>query len=63
MVCARKMPVTSLDQLGTAAAASMPGDCIVLATATTSAAPIAVNRAGTASERITIMAETVGGVT
>jgi hypothetical protein len=62
--CARKVPVSSLAQLGTAIGAAMPGDCIVLANGSyASTGTISVNRAGTADKRITITAETIGGVT
>jgi hypothetical protein len=62
--CARKVPVSSLAQLGTAIGAAMPGDCLVLANGSyASTGTISVNRAGTADKRITITAETIGGVT
>jgi hypothetical protein len=58
------VPVSGLPQLGTAIAAAMPGDCIVLANGSyDSPGTISVNRAGTAAARITITAETIGGVT
>jgi hypothetical protein len=62
--CARRMPVTSLEALTTAAAAAMPGDCIILANGSyTASAPISITAAGTAAARITITAETIGGAT
>jgi poly(beta-D-mannuronate) lyase len=63
-VCARKVPVSGLAPLATAIGAAMPGDCIVLANGSyDSTGVISVNRAGTAAARITITAETIGGVT
>src|SRR6185295_13382106 len=62
--CKRKVPVTGLSQLSTAIGAAMPGDCVVLANGSyTSSGAISVTRAGTAQARITITAETIGGVT
>jgi hypothetical protein len=62
--CARKVPVTSLQALGSAADGAKPGDCIVLANGSyASTGTISIKSVGTASARITITAETVGGVT
>jgi hypothetical protein len=64
VVCVRRMPVSSVAALSAAIQAAVPGDCVVLASGSyTASAPIVVDRAGTASRRITIMAETVGGAT
>jgi hypothetical protein len=62
--CARKVPVSTLAALSTAIGAAKPGDCIVVANGSyTSPAPISVASVGTAQARITITAETIGGVT
>ena len=62
--CARKMMTTSLDQLTSAIGGAMPGDCVVLANGSyNSAGAIAVTRVGKPDARITITAETIGGVT
>jgi poly(beta-D-mannuronate) lyase len=62
--CARQVPVNSLMALATAIGAAKPGDCVVLANGSyASAASIGVGSVGTAAARITITAETIGGVT
>ena len=62
--CKRKVPVSSLAALQGAIAGAMPGDCVVVAAGRyTTTAPITIDRAGTAAARITVMAETIGGVT
>jgi poly(beta-D-mannuronate) lyase len=64
LVCGRRMAVTSIGQMTSAIAAAMPGDCVVLANGNyTVTAPITVDRVGTATQRITITADTVGGAT
>lgn len=62
--CARMVRAASLVELSAAIAGAQPGDCVVLAAGSyTSTGPISVNRAGTAGQRITIMAEGTGAAT
>jgi poly(beta-D-mannuronate) lyase len=62
--CTRRVRASSIAELTAAIGGAMPGDCVVLANGNyTVAAPIVVNRVGTANQRITVMAETVGGAT
>jgi hypothetical protein len=62
--CKRRVAASSIAELTAAIAAAAPGDCIVMSGGSyTTTGPIPLDRVGTAGERITIMADTVGGVT
>jgi poly(beta-D-mannuronate) lyase len=62
--CTRRVRTTSIAELTVAIGGAMPGDCVVLANGNyTVAAPLVVDRVGAANQRITVMAETVGGAT
>jgi hypothetical protein len=62
--CRRTVNVASLSQLQSAISGASPGDCIVVANGSyTSTVPINVNKVGAATARITISAQTTGGVT
>ena len=62
--CTRRVRATSIAELAAAIGGAVPGDCVVLADGNyTVAAPIVVDRVGAANQRITVMAETVGGAT
>jgi poly(beta-D-mannuronate) lyase len=64
MMCTRRLPVPDLDQLAAAIGRAVPGDCVVLANGSYQAsALVPVARSGTAAARITISAESIGGVT
>jgi hypothetical protein len=63
-VCMRKVPVSDLAGLAAAAAAAKPGDCVTLADGTYAASgAVGIASVGTAQARITITAQTIGGVT
>ena len=62
--CTRQVRAASLAELAAAVSRAMPGDCVVMANGSYQASEtIAVMRTGTAAARITITAETIGGVT
>jgi poly(beta-D-mannuronate) lyase len=64
MSCTRRVPASSLAQLASAIDGAAPGDCVVMANGSYQAsAPIPVAKRGTAAARITITAESIGGVT
>jgi len=64
MSCTRRVPVSSLAQLPAAIDGAIAGDCVVVANGSYQAsATIPIAKRGTAGARITITAESIGGVT
>jgi poly(beta-D-mannuronate) lyase len=64
MTCTRRVPAASLAQLASAIEGAVAGDCVVMANGSYQAsATIPIAKQGTAAARITITAESIGGVT